>query len=220
MTDLERRLELLGLAQYYNVFLQEGFDTWDTLADITESDLNFLEVKLGHRRKLQRAIAGSRGNPDSRGNSVPLPISLQNHSSTDTYYNTDESAGEQRQRQPASSVASASGINTKRKYRRHPKADEHAPERPPSAYVIFSNMVRERLKDENLSFTEIAKKVGEMWQVLDPQERERCEHQAAEAKRDYKEKMEEYKKTAEYEAYQRYLEEFKRKHGLPQKGQL
>ena len=27
----------------------------------------------------------------------------------------------------------------KRKYRRHPKPDENAPERPPSAYVIFSN---------------------------------------------------------------------------------
>lgn len=29
--------------------------------------------------------------------------------------------------------------SAKRKYRRHPKADENAPERPPSAYVIFSN---------------------------------------------------------------------------------
>lgn len=31
---------------------------------------------------------------------------------------------------------------TKRKYRRHPKPDENAPERPPSAYVLFSNSKR------------------------------------------------------------------------------
>ena len=29
----------LGIAQYLDVFLQQGFDTWETILDITESDL-------------------------------------------------------------------------------------------------------------------------------------------------------------------------------------
>lgn len=39
MTDLNDMLERLGLSQYLQAFLNEGFDTWDTLMDITESDL-------------------------------------------------------------------------------------------------------------------------------------------------------------------------------------
>jgi hypothetical protein len=29
----------LGIAQYLNTFLEQGFDTWETILDITESDL-------------------------------------------------------------------------------------------------------------------------------------------------------------------------------------
>lgn len=39
MSDLRHRLTRLGLAQYVEVFTAEGFDTWDTVLDITESDL-------------------------------------------------------------------------------------------------------------------------------------------------------------------------------------
>lgn len=39
MTDLSERLERLGLSQYLEAFVNEGFDSWDTLLDITESDL-------------------------------------------------------------------------------------------------------------------------------------------------------------------------------------
>jgi hypothetical protein len=64
MTDLGEKLEGLGLSQYLESFVTEGFDTWEILLDITESDLsvstanpdvanidrNYLNVKLGHRR--------------------------------------------------------------------------------------------------------------------------------------------------------------------------
>lgn len=60
----------LGISQYLNDFLEQGFDTWETILDITESDLwvpiqflsvfcmgsvlidysDALKVKLGHRR--------------------------------------------------------------------------------------------------------------------------------------------------------------------------
>lgn len=29
----------LGISQYLDTFLDQGFDTWDTILDITESDL-------------------------------------------------------------------------------------------------------------------------------------------------------------------------------------
>ncbi|KAL5416073.1 hypothetical protein PMIN03_002319 [Paraphaeosphaeria minitans] len=96
--------------------------------------------------------------------------------------------------------------------------DEHAPERPPSAYVIFSNQVRETLKGQDLSFTEIAKIVGERWQVLPADSRDACERQANSAKEKYYAELADYKKTPEYEFYQKYLEEFKAKHAAPPKG--
>ena len=39
MNDLVERLERLGLSQYLEVFVAEGFDSWETILDITESDL-------------------------------------------------------------------------------------------------------------------------------------------------------------------------------------
>ena len=39
MSDLGERLERLGLSQYLDALLAEGFDTWETVLDITESDL-------------------------------------------------------------------------------------------------------------------------------------------------------------------------------------
>lgn len=39
MSDLAQRLERLGLASYKERLAVEGFDTWETVLDITESDL-------------------------------------------------------------------------------------------------------------------------------------------------------------------------------------
>jgi hypothetical protein len=39
MTTLRSLLERLDLARYHDTFVDEGFDTWETLMDITESDL-------------------------------------------------------------------------------------------------------------------------------------------------------------------------------------
>jgi len=64
-----------------------------------------------------------------------------------------------------------------------------------------------------LSFTEIAKVVGERWQVLPTEIRETCEQQANAAKEKYYSELAEYKKTPEYNQYQEYLMEFKAKHG-------
>ena len=74
------------------------------------------------------------------------------------------------------------------------------------------------MKGQDLTFTEIAKVVGEKWQVLPAGEREACERQANNAKEKYYAQLAEYKKTPQFEAYQKYLEDFKAKHAAPTKG--
>ena len=39
MTELGAVLERLGLDQYLDALVGEGFETWDTVLDIQESDL-------------------------------------------------------------------------------------------------------------------------------------------------------------------------------------
>ncbi|KIW17461.1 hypothetical protein PV08_04655 [Exophiala spinifera] len=206
MTDLAPYLERLGLEQYLDAFLGEGFDTWETLTDIQESDFDALNVKLGHRRKLQRAIADHRGIPYERLIGSPAQEPLSDASKT------AESGAN-----PASGADRGSGTvhEAKRKYRRHPKPDENAPERPPSAYVIFSNKVRDEVKDQNLSFTQIAKLVGDRWQKLDPARKEPFEAQANAAKERYNIQLSTYRKTDAYKEYMQYLADFKSKHGQP-----
>ncbi|KAF4634165.1 hypothetical protein G7Y89_g3945 [Cudoniella acicularis] len=198
MTELGDIFAELGISHYLNDFIEQGFDTWDTILDITESDFDALGVKLGHRRKLQRKIANSRGVSSDRALASPR------HTPSD-----DRQVEEQRVVFAKTDGKDGNGQSHKRKYRRHPKPDEAAPERPPSAYVIFSNKMREELKGRNLSFTEIAKLVGENWQNLSPGEKEPYEQQAFSAKERYNNELADYKKTSSYREYSQYLAEFK-----------
>lgn len=205
--ELDSIFAELGLSQYLDAFVDQGFDTWDTILDIQESDLDALGVKLGHRRKLQRRIANARGITPS----VSLALTFKPTS--------DEPNQETLQRHPSRTDPGNEGNGvTKRKYRRHPKPDENAPERPPSAYVLFSNKMREDLKSQSLTFTEIAKLVGENWQSLPPAEKERYESQANAAKEKYHRDLAEYKKMPEYRRYAQYLRDFKEKQAKQNKG--
>ncbi|KAK3953218.1 hypothetical protein QBC32DRAFT_123153 [Pseudoneurospora amorphoporcata] len=198
----------LGISQYLEAFVEQGFDSWETILDITESDLDVLGVKLGHRRKLQRRIANHRGlAPDASLAPLAQP-SIEDSRPSETVVPRAEPPNFEL-REPGTVIV------TKRKYRRHPKADENAPERPPSAYVLFSNKMREDLKGRNLSFTEIAKLVGENWQNLTPAEKEPYESKAQAYKEKYHAELAEYKKTPQYQKYTQYLSDFKAKHSLP-----
>lgn len=84
--------------------------------------------------------------------------------------------------------------------------------------ILTQAEVREDLKGQELTFTEIAKVVGERWQILPTGVRETCELQANAAKEKYYTELAEYKKTAEYAQYQEYLVEFKAKHGPSRTG--
>ncbi|CAF9916651.1 MAG: hypothetical protein GOMPHAMPRED_001068 [Gomphillus americanus] len=199
MTELSDIFDRLGLLQYLESFINEGFDTWEVVLYATESDLEALGLKLGHRRKLQKEIA------EARGVSIEQVIgSATRNVATDDIPQIDTDAG---------SIASHGDKTAagpfKRKYRRHPKTDTSAPERAPSAYVIFSNKIRAELKPQKLNFTDIAKIVGERWQVLEPEEKEQYESQAAAAKDRYNAALVKYKRTSQYRKYQQYLADFK-----------
>ncbi|KAI0176746.1 HMG box protein [Pestalotiopsis sp. NC0098] len=200
MNRLDQIFEELGISQYLGAFVDNGFDSWETILDITESDLDALGVKLGHRRKLQRRIANHRGLAPAASLASPTRPSIEETSAQPPKTVTHE-------------VKEGSAA-TKRKYRRHPKPDENAPERPPSAYVLFSNKMREDLKGQNLSFTEIAKLVGENWQSLDRAEKEPYETHAQELKDRYNRDMSEYKKTADYKRYSDYLHDFRKRQAV------
>lgn len=204
--QLETIFGELGLSQYLNAFLDQGFDSWETILDITESDLDALGVKLGHRRKLQRRIANSRG--------VAPGVSLAPVSQSNAEDARLPDAPPAEALRPDTRETTTVVI-TKRKYRRHPKPDPNAPERPPSAYVLFSNKKREELKGHSLTFTEIAKLVGVKWQSLTQAEKEVYESQAQVLKDKYHIELAEYKKTEKYREYQTYLKEFKAKHSAP-----
>jgi len=77
--------------------------------------------------------------------------------------------------------------------------------------------MREQLKGQDLSFTEMAKVVGERWQVLSADSREVYEKRAATTKEKYNLEIAEYKKTENYAAYMEYLADFKAKNA-PQDG--
>lgn len=81
----------------------------------------------------------------------------------------------------------------------------------PSLHELTALEIREELKTQHLTFTEIAKRVGESWQLLVSEEKEHYEMQALSAKEKYHAELIKYKKTDHYREYSEYLADFKAK---------
>jgi hypothetical protein len=204
MTESADILAELGLSMYLQDFLEQGFDDWYTILDIKESDFDALGVKLGHRRKLQRRIANWKWLSSGRALET-----LRSTPSEDCHL----------KKQKTDAKDSGNKIQApKRKYKRHPRPDKYAPERPLSAHVIFSNIMREEHKGRSLSFTEIAKLVGERWQHLTHSEKHLYEEQALIAKERYNNELAEYKGMDSHKEYTQYLAEFKARQSTQQPG--
>jgi hypothetical protein len=71
--ELERSLRDLGLEQYLSNCLRAGIQSWQSLSTITEEELIAIGIRVGHRRKLQRAVARGLLWPDNR----PLPTASE-----------------------------------------------------------------------------------------------------------------------------------------------
>ncbi|KAK8177857.1 hypothetical protein IWX90DRAFT_422134 [Phyllosticta citrichinensis] len=200
--ELRHILHRLGLGQYLPILLDNGFDSWDVLCDITEQDLTLLGVKLGHRRTLQREITSC------RGLQCDQPASSEKNSRGQTPPSQYRVNGNDAQQSTQPEVANA---RQKRRYRRKPRPDVHAPQKPKTAYVNFANAQRRDPEFINLSlsFEESAREVGRRWQTLGPDSKHAWERQAAQAFQEYEAQMDEYKKTENYRRYQSYLRRFR-----------
>lgn len=71
--------------------------------------------------------------------------------------------------------------------------------------------MRESLKDQNLTFVEKAKLVGENWSTLAPDLKAEYNSRAKAEKNLHRLQLEEYQKTDDYRQYSQYLLDFKQK---------
>ncbi|XP_014674263.1 PREDICTED: FACT complex subunit SSRP1-like [Priapulus caudatus] len=87
------------------------------------------------------------------------------------------------------------GMEKSRSRRSKKVKDPNAPKRPQSAYFIWLNENRERIKTENpgISITDISKKAGEGWKLVT--DKTEWDEKAVQAKKKYEEVMREYEKT-------------------------
>ncbi|KAF2020225.1 hypothetical protein BU24DRAFT_135558 [Aaosphaeria arxii CBS 175.79] len=196
MPILSEVLERLGLVEYSDALVENGFRNWETVLDITEDDLIVLNFKLGHRRALQREIASFRGTPTS--------LSLEPDSNPSEQTSLSSSALESLSRQSATPP-----VREKRRYRRHPRPDSNAPKKPKTAYVNFADQLRTDPVVSALSFVDIAREVGRQWQVLPAEKKRVWESHAARTMQEYEAQMDEYKKTDSWRKYQTYLADFR-----------
>lgn len=80
-----------------------------------------------------------------------------------------------------------------RKKQAKKEKDENKPKRPPTAFMLYLNANREKIKSDNpgIAVTDIAKKGGEMWRDL--KDKSEWESKASKLKEDYAKAMKEYK---------------------------
>jgi hypothetical protein len=71
--------------------------------------------------------------------------------------------------------------------------------------------IREEVKGQDLSFTEIAQLVGRRWQLLAPDTRQALEKEADVAREKYIAAVTDYRMTPQYAQYRRYLADFNAK---------
>src|ERR1700733_12570813 len=71
--DVGAWLEELGLGQYRALFVDQAIDS-DVLPDLTEQDLERLDVPLGHRKKLLKAIGDLLGQETTERNAPVQPV--------------------------------------------------------------------------------------------------------------------------------------------------
>ncbi|KAH8809301.1 hypothetical protein F5884DRAFT_399879 [Xylogone sp. PMI_703] len=180
LSQLQATLEDLGLQAYHNHLVENGFDTWDSLADITEADMATLGFKLGHRRKLQREVAGRAGHPTVE----PLfGISASTPQSSTKAQHSEE-------------LIKNKSIHARRRYRKRPLRDPRAPTRPDTGYVAYSRFLRQNPEISNHSFVEVARFVGAQWSCLSREEKDVWNSRAAAQKQLYYTKLTEYRNKA------------------------
>lgn len=146
MTELGAIFSRLGLEQYLDAFVTEGFESWKTVLDITESDLydvsrpllcqvrwanpfsDALGVKLGHRRvsEIDHQISPRRAEGTEIGQKLQREIANSRIYFSDQHSPPPEGEGRNGRPDERAYYGNGGGKNStgsveKRKYQRHPK---------------------------------------------------------------------------------------------------
>ncbi|KAB8542122.1 hypothetical protein FH972_025585 [Carpinus fangiana] len=153
--------------------------------------LNVMRIPPDYRRKLQLLLAA-----DASSSKSPSKSDAGARSSK-------RSMQEDSDAQPSSP-----GKVPRRKYKRHPKPDVNAPERPLTAYVRFSKDKRKEYQERRLSFSELAKQIGIDWQDLSPTLKNKYLGDAASDWTAFRKALDEYHASDQYADYVQYLRDF------------
>ncbi|ETO25247.1 hypothetical protein RFI_11891 [Reticulomyxa filosa] len=99
------------------------------------------------------------------------------------------------------------------RFRKNKKTkDPNAPKKPQSAYFLFINDRRPKLKETHpdKKVTEMSKLLGAEWKDLSADKKKKWEEKAETLKAEYQKKLEAYKKTDSYKKYQDELKKQKK----------
>ncbi|KAL2097366.1 hypothetical protein ACEWY4_006573 [Coilia grayii] len=134
-------------------------------------------------------------NPGEEDDDIPEEYDSKASDSDSGTEDGESEKEKDRRKKPAKRAKVVKERKPRKKERR--SKDKDAPKRPMSAYMLWLNASRERIKAENpgISITEISKKAGEMWKQLAKDKKEDWEAKAWEAKRDYEKAMKEYRES-------------------------
>ncbi|XP_028824162.1 FACT complex subunit SSRP1a isoform X2 [Denticeps clupeoides] len=116
---------------------------------------------------------------------------------------SSEEGEKKKSKAKAAKKSTAPKEKKEKKPRKEKKAkDAGAPKRPMSAYMLWLNSSREKIKAENpgISVTEISKKAGEMWKKIGKDKKEEWEKKAEEAKKQYERALKAYRESGGGEA--------------------
>ena len=77
------------------------------------------------------------------------------------------------------------------------------PKKPPSHYLLFSQEERLKIKIENPSFSisECAKELGRRWSVVSPEEKQRFQQLAEQARKKYDQAMASYRQKIPFKIF-------------------
>ncbi|XP_060119091.1 FACT complex subunit SSRP1 [Heteronotia binoei] len=98
--------------------------------------------------------------------------------------------------------------------------DPNAPKRPLSAYMLWLNANREKIRSDcpGMSVTDVSKKAGELWKGMSKEKKEEWERKAEDAKRDYEKAMKDYSEGGKSDSFKKEKSKKKKKPEKPGKG--
>jgi len=211
ISSVKQILDKLGLSEHYRNFIDNGYDSLTALKNITSDDMYSMGLSEAHQQKIINFLQDNPSlNADPVRDSRWPGISERDidPSLVDTPGYHERSLVES---WPLAEQPQWELTRQKRKWERRPELDLNAPVKPPTAYVAFSNAVRDEL--DGRSFTEISKTAGRRWSSLPTEEKQALEREALKLRGKYRMAMDNYKGSKEQKEYEDYIRKFKETKG-------